>query len=97
VSLSATDNPGGSGVKEITYSATGAQPIAGTTAPGSSASIPVTVEGETTITFFATDNAGNAESPKAVTVKIDKTKPVITGARSPQPNANDWRLPKLAS
>ena len=90
VSLSATDNPGGSGVKEIAYSATGAQPIASTTVTGSSASIPVTAEGETTISFFARDNAGNAELPKTVTVKIDKTKPVITGARSPQPNANGW-------
>lgn len=96
VSLNATDNPGGSGVKEITYSAAVAQPIASTTVTGSSASIPVTVEGETTITFFATDNAGNVEPSKTVTVKIDKTKPVITGARSPQPNANGWNNADVA-
>jgi len=96
VSFSATDNPGGSGVKAITYSATGAQPIDQTTATGNSASTPITAEGETTITFFATDNAGNAEAPKSVTVKIDKTKPVITGARSPQPNTNGWNNTDVA-
>jgi len=90
VSLNATDNPGGSGVREIAFSATGAQTISGTTVAGSSTSVAVTAEGETTITFFATDNAGNPETPKTVTVKIDKTKPVITGARSPQPNSNAW-------
>lgn len=90
VSLSATDDPGGSGVKEIAYSATGAQAIPATVTTGNSAAIPITAEGETTVTFFATDNAGNPEPPRTVTVKIDKTKPVITGARSPQPNANGW-------
>jgi len=61
VSFSATDNPVGSGVKEITYSATGPQSIPRATETGGSASIPVTVEGEMTITFFATDNV---ETPR---------------------------------
>jgi hypothetical protein len=73
VALTATDNPGGSGAKQIVYSATGAQPIASTTIASASAVIPVTADGQTILTFAATDNAGNAETPKSVTVKVDKT------------------------
>ncbi|MGH7411678.1 MAG: hypothetical protein ACREJ6_11560, partial [Candidatus Methylomirabilis sp.] len=39
VNLNAADNAGGSGVKQIVYSASGAQPIPITTVPGASASI----------------------------------------------------------
>ena len=78
VSLSATDNTGGSGVKQITYSASGAQTIAQTDASGSSVTLPViNTEGTTTVTYKATDNAGNVEANKTFTVKIDKTGPVV--------------------
>src|SRR5439155_18739517 len=43
-----------------------------------------------TLTYSATDNAMNQESPKTLTVQIDKTKPVITGSRSPAANSNGW-------
>jgi hypothetical protein len=72
VGLSATDNPGGSGVKQIKFATTGAQTTHGVV-QGSSASIVITAEGITTISFSATDNAGNTESPKSLTVKINKT------------------------
>ena len=36
-------------------------------------------EGVTTVTFFATDVAGNIEPPQSLTVRIDKTRPVISG------------------
>lgn len=77
VSLNATDDTGGSGVKEITYSATGAQPIASTTLPGNTAPVNITVEGETTITYFAKDNAGNTEVDQTLTVKLDRTAPGV--------------------
>ena len=75
LTLSATDND--SGVKEITYSATGAQAIAEQTVPGATATLSaITTEGQTTISYHATDNAGNTESPpKTLTVKLDKTAP----------------------
>jgi hypothetical protein len=82
VSLSATDGAGGSGVRNITYSASGAQNVAQTVAPGASASLVVTAEGETTVTYFATDNAGNREEAKTLVVKIDKTAPEITAGAS---------------
>ncbi|HYE66014.1 MAG TPA: LamG-like jellyroll fold domain-containing protein [Pyrinomonadaceae bacterium] len=78
VTLTATDNPGGSGVKEITYSASGAQVISQTTVSGSSTSFIISAEGTTTITYFAMDNMGNVESQKVFTVKIDKTAPIIS-------------------
>lgn len=78
VALSATDNAGGSGVKQITYSATGAQPIASTTVSGASATFTINAEGQTTVSFFATDNATNAETPKTVAVDVDQAPPVLT-------------------
>ena len=42
-----------------------------------------------TRTSSATDRLGNTGSG-AVTVKLDKTNPVITGSRSPAANANGW-------
>jgi hypothetical protein len=75
VTLNATDNTGGSGVKQITYSLNGGQP---TTVTGSTASVVVTANGTTTITYFATDNAGNVEAQKSTVVKLDTKAPTVT-------------------
>jgi len=83
VTLSAVDNPGGSGVKQIIYSASGALTIGSTTVSGALASGVIAAEGQTTITFFATDNADNVETPKSVIVKLDKTPPLVTCSASP--------------
>ena len=80
VNLNASDNAGGSGVRRITYSATGAQTIASTVVNGSSASFSVTASGVTTVSFFAEDNAGNVETAKSLTVKIDRAAPAISCA-----------------
>src|SRR5207253_11188601 len=58
VPLAATDNPGGSGVQSITYTLTGAQ-TGSAEVPGNTASFTISAEGTTTVTFYATDNAGN--------------------------------------
>lgn len=78
IAISAIDEAGGSGVAGITFSASGAQTIASTTVQGPEASVPVAAEGTTTITYHATDNAGNAESDHTLTVQIDETAPVVT-------------------
>jgi hypothetical protein len=78
VTLTAQDNPGGI-VKQIEYSLTGAQPAASQVVPGNTASIHLVNEGVTSVRFFATDVAGNVESPQTLTVKIDKTRPLISG------------------
>lgn len=78
VTLSATDDPGGSGVREIHFSESGAQGGGGVV-PGTSTPLTISAEGTTTLTFLAVDNAGNQEAPKTLTVRIDKTPPVIAG------------------
>jgi hypothetical protein len=83
VTLNATDNSGGWGVKKITYSASGAQTIAQTDASGDSVNVTLDKEGTTTLTYYATDNAGNVEDKKTLTVKIDKTAPAVKLPTSP--------------
>jgi hypothetical protein len=91
VTLNSTDKePGGSGVKQITYSANGAQGMVSTVVSGSLASLAITAEGITTVTFFGIDNAGNVEVPKSLLTMLDKTPPTVTGTPSPAPNANGW-------
>jgi hypothetical protein len=80
VTLNSQDNEDGSSVKELTYYATGAQPIRSTTMLANELpkQLPINIEGTTTISYFATDNAGNQESPaKTFTVKIDKSAPTL--------------------
>ena len=90
VTLNAADGTGGSGVSQMVYSASGAQTISPTTVAGASANLTVTAEGETVISYYARDNAGNIEAVKTLTVKIDKTAPTITAARNPSANAAGW-------
>src|SRR5439155_17868652 len=74
VQLTATDNAGGSGVQSMTYSASGAQTFASKTVQQHTVSIPISAEGQTTITFTASDNVGNVETPnKTISIKLDKT------------------------
>ena len=83
VVLSALDNDGGSGVMQITYSATGAQTIAQTTAIGSQVTVKISADGETTLTFFATDNAGNRELAQAVALRVDRSAPTLSCSVAP--------------
>ncbi len=82
VNFSATDNAGGSGVKEIVFSLSGAQ-TGGNTVAGNSASVTISAEGVTTITYFARDIAGNQETAKTLTVRIDKTAPELAARCAP--------------
>jgi hypothetical protein len=74
----ATDNPGGSGVKSITVSTSGAQ-TGKTVFTGSTAAVSITTEGTTTVTYFAMDNAGNQEVAKSLIIQLDKTTPAVAG------------------
>lgn len=79
VTLNAVDTGGTnpSGVQQISYSATGAQTITATSVSSSSTSFVISTEGTTTITYSATDNAGNVEPDQTLVVKLDKTPPVL--------------------
>ena len=46
---------------------------------GNATSVTISAEGITILSYFATDNAGNQETAKTLTVRIDKTSPVISG------------------
>jgi hypothetical protein len=89
VTFSGTDPNGpdgnaGSGIAQMTYSATkdpvkGGAVIASTNASGASTSTVLSTEGITTFSYFATDAAGNVETPTGTrVVKLDKTAPTIT-------------------
>jgi hypothetical protein len=77
VSLSA-DDQGGSGVEKITYSASGAQTIEQKDESGESLKVTLDQEGTTTLTYCGTDEDGNVEEQKSLTVKIDKTPPEVS-------------------
>jgi alpha-tubulin suppressor-like RCC1 family protein len=75
MTLTATDNEGGSGVKEIHYIVDGTETIGS----GSLASYVIVGEGKHTVTWYAIDNAGNVETPPQESyINIDKTAPAIT-------------------
>ena len=85
MSLTATDlrsgiaeNPPG-WVDQVQYSLAGAQAGDTQVVPGSTASVEISTPGITTVTYSATDAAGNEESPEAVTVRLDSAPPVISG------------------
>jgi hypothetical protein len=88
VTLNATDNAGGSGVKEIRYSING-----GASAVYDSANKPViSTEGTTTFSYFAVDNANNTENPaNSFQIKLDKTAPTsVSGSPNRTPDSNGW-------
>ena len=67
VSLSATDNAGGSGVASIRYTTDGSTPSLSSAAY----SAPFTLSSTKTVKYRAYDNQGNAEATKSQLVQID--------------------------
>jgi len=77
VSLEATDNPGGSGVADITYR------VDDGSFSSYSAPFMVTGEGRHILQFYATDLAGNVEPMHSLPINIDMTAPVTTATLDP--------------
>lgn len=96
VNIGALDGSCGSGVAKITYSASGAQPAASTDVPGAAAAVAITTNGVTTVTYAATDAAGNTSAPQTITVRLDTAGPVITIVR-PAAGTYLYRQPVTAS
>jgi hypothetical protein len=57
---------------------------------GNSATIPITSEGSTMVSYAGSDVAGNVEATKSLTVNIDKTAPVTLASATPAANAAGW-------
>lgn len=70
VTLTATDNEGGSGVEQTEYSLDNGATWNVFTEP-----FVVTSEGTTMLQYFSTDKAGNKETAKTETIRIDRTAP----------------------
>jgi hypothetical protein len=73
---------GASGVADIVYTLTGAQSGEATVA-GGSASVTISAEGTTTLTWYARDLAGNQETAHSLQIRIDMSAPVLTCEASP--------------
>jgi hypothetical protein len=84
VTLTATDNVGGAGVKNTEYS------LDSTNWNLYTVPFAIINEGTNSVYYRSTDNAGNVEPIKNQTIKIDKTTPTITGTPTTSPNANGW-------
>jgi hypothetical protein len=88
VALEATDDRNGNTgnlpgwVDQIQYATYGAQASPEAVVSGHSASVVVTAEGITTVTYSATDAAGNREGAREATVRIDRTPPDLAGLPS---------------
>lgn len=77
VAIDAFDEEGGSGVWRISYSASGAQQVPEQNVPGDSAELVVSDDGETTVTYWATDMSGNRSESRTVIVRLDTTAPNV--------------------
>ena len=86
VSLNAMDNQGGSGVQSISYTLSGAQ-TGSNTLIGNFTSFTIFNEGITTVTYHATDNAGNVEPDHTLVFRLDKTQPLIPSLSNQTLNA----------
>jgi len=90
VTLAASDNIGGSGVMNIRYWAEGAHVIVPTTVNGSTATFTISSNGVTVVSYTARDVAGNVETTRTLTVRLDKLAPATQAVITPQPNAAGW-------
>lgn len=76
VSLSAADLRNGTSgdlpgwVDRLQYSLSGAQVASQQSVNGNAASFEITAPGATTVTYFATDAAGNSETPRTLVVNV---------------------------
>jgi hypothetical protein len=89
VQLAAQDERGGSGVREILTTLSGAQQ-GGQTRPGGTVTETVNAEGETSLAYHAIDNAGNPGTPQTLDLNIDLTAPDLSTVTDPPANASGW-------
>jgi hypothetical protein len=74
----------GATVTSLTFSATGAQAMPEETVAGGAAVIPISTEGETTLTYFAIDSSGRIEPAAQLVIRIDTIPPSMACSVSPE-------------
>ena len=83
VAASDGHNVGAVGLKRLHVEMTGAQTgswdLLGESDGYRVEELPISAEGDTTVTWFAEDVKGNVETPRSTLVRIDKTAPAING------------------
>ncbi|MGW4466211.1 ThuA domain-containing protein [Micromonospora sp. NPDC004704] len=84
VTLTSTDEAGGSGVGSTEYQLDGDPAWTVYTGP-----VPVAGDGEHVLRYRSTDRAGNLSAPGQVEVKVDATAPVTSATFAPA-NDNGW-------
>ncbi|MEU4606332.1 PxKF domain-containing protein [Kribbella sp. NPDC023972] len=89
VVLTATDQAGLSGVKEVHYKVDGGdeQVAAGAT---KTVTVPLDGSGKAAVTYWSVDKAGNVEAQNSVALKWDNIAPTVTHTVAPTPNADGW-------
>lgn len=80
VTITAQDGPAGSGVASITYAIDTGTPVTINTA---ATTFPVTADGNHTVSYSATDNAGNASTTQTLTIRIDTAAPAAPALSVP--------------
>jgi hypothetical protein len=76
VTLAAADNCSGVASTEYSTDGTSWQPYTG--------SFTISTEGTTVVSYRSTDNAGNAETVKTLTLMIDKSAPTVSISANPE-------------
>jgi hypothetical protein len=76
VSLTATDNTGGSGVDKTYYTTDGSTP----TTSSNVYTAPFPIASTSTVKYFSVDKSGNAEAVKSQSIQIDPTPPATLAA-----------------
>jgi hypothetical protein len=89
VVLTSADQAGLSGVKEIHYRVNGGEEQVASGA-STTVSVPLSGTGNATVSYFAIDNAGNAEPLSTAALKWDNIAPTVTHALTPAPTADGW-------
>jgi large repetitive protein len=59
-------------------------------ADGNTATVAISTEGTTNVTYWAVDKTGNEEAAQSVAVKIDKNGPLVSSVLSPKANEKGW-------
>jgi uncharacterized repeat protein (TIGR01451 family) len=86
--IRATDNSGD--VASIHYRATGAGAVDEHSVTGASTDVTISDDGETTVSYWAVDKAGNASVPADAVVRVDSTAPTTALTPSGPAGAAGW-------